>query len=101
SKAVIPNVQHVGAGDAVGLTTEFDDLVVKEGGWGGEEDARVEFSTTIVKVDQDAEEHMRKYFPKLTPTPSAVVCIGKMQISNIVFEGGTDTNDGSGDDDGF
>ncbi|TPX58620.1 hypothetical protein PhCBS80983_g03007 [Powellomyces hirtus] len=79
-------VQQRGAGgDCVVLSTEFEeceDGPIKSGvGLQG----RVEFETTCVKVEEDAVQHMKRFFKQLTPTTTAVVCLGEMQIDDLEF----------------
>ncbi|KAI9095834.1 hypothetical protein DFS34DRAFT_651076 [Phlyctochytrium arcticum] len=43
------------------------------------------FISRVVKVDQDAKQHMEKFFPQLEPTADAVICIGEMSFTRVGF----------------
>ena len=89
ARAIIRNVAHVGAGDAVELTTDFAELLEGAGADVEATDITFSFQTAVVKVEEDARLHMIKFFPQLHPTPDAVVCLGELVIENLEFDAET------------
>ncbi|KND00920.1 uncharacterized protein SPPG_04020 [Spizellomyces punctatus DAOM BR117] len=70
--------------DVVELSSIF---VGCEGGQEVEADeGRVEFVTSLLKVEEDAEKHMKRYFRQLTPTTNATICLGQMSLENVNFQ---------------
>ncbi|KAJ1536960.1 hypothetical protein HK405_014923 [Cladochytrium tenue] len=90
--ARVRNVQEASRGDALELGPADADIV--EGGGAvlsaarqrddGADEACMSFSTSVLKADLQAQLHLAKYLPKLQ-VDDAVVCIGRMKCSGLVF----------------
>ncbi|KAK9762716.1 hypothetical protein K7432_011282 [Basidiobolus ranarum] len=82
---VLKNVfRPLGVGDAMELTTEYEDVIFETKPTSSISQGGLSFRTTKLKVGEDAQEHLKKYFPNLLLDKSIdegwIVCLGEMSI---------------------
>jgi hypothetical protein len=86
-KTVTVNNVHATGGDATCLTTNVEDVTNETGTTScTDPDTLYDFSfdATLCKVDEDAREHCKKYFPNLNCIhfDDIVVCIGTASLTS-------------------
>ncbi|ORX89276.1 hypothetical protein K493DRAFT_305894 [Basidiobolus meristosporus CBS 931.73] len=77
----------LGVGDAVELTTDYDDVIFQRRLATEMPHSALHFHTIKLKVGEESHQHVEKYFPNLLKGDSIsedwVVCLGEMSISDF------------------
>jgi hypothetical protein len=80
TRVTVPFVERQGAGDCLRLQTWIDEDAIADD---TDKPAIMAFDTRCLKVNTGAQQHMKRFFPTLTATADAVVCLGDMTVDDI------------------